>query len=419
MTERKALGRERTYFMENKRSYTDKETVTLWDILKLLAGKIKIIILVALVAAILGGAFGGFMAYRGVTYYAEIGLSVSPVDDSDNLIYTLKSERFIEKLLFEENGLPAKEDCNPEDYDKALKALEEYEEARESRNEKYDQYTQYYIQDVEQEYNMLKTKYDQIFNVLKLYKEAAVEEFAKDEGHKKMIADYEARLLAAENEKNEYYDNEYAPKKMRQTELEIQLAQANDVMNEKRRAADEALENLLVSWRKIEDVRSKVLEISSCVSYEYSTLNENAANKTSKEEPNKGHISIMISVPDDEALAEMITERYVLRLEDIVVEYLERAADASAKADSEAGIQISDVECVIKNPIVDVSKTPSSIVPDVIKNAVIFALVGVVLACVALVVKMLVKMSEQYDTEIKTPKEKDNDGKEDENKAKE
>ncbi|MBE6693966.1 MAG: hypothetical protein E7589_04310 [Ruminococcaceae bacterium] len=364
--------------MEQNKTGTGKATVYLGDLLKLFVKKFKMILIVGIVVAIIGGAIGGVSAAMGSEYVAELSISISPIDDSDRLLFNLRTGRFAETLLLEENGLPPKDKCNAADYAAAVKALDEYEAAREARREKYYEMSSYYTAVVDSKYNSLKTEYDAIFNVLKLYKEAAVEGFATDENHLRMIAVYEEKLLAAEKAKNDYYNEYYSTAQAQKVLLQTELAEANDLVDQKKMAADEAVERVLAEWRKDPGVENQILTIMESTTYEYFDSNIPKADETKETTAfNKGYVKISISVPEDEEFANKLVDCFQLHLCDYVEEQLEYVTGKV------------EVECVLVDPVVTVVRTPDSLVPSITKYAAILGAVAVVATYLVYLFKFL------------------------------
>ena len=144
--------------------------ISLIDLIKLFQKKFKALVLIALIAAIIGGAAGVFLNITGATYSADLEIYMTPADGSDRLLYDLRSGRFAEQLLLEENGLPAKELCNAADYETAERLLTELEVIRQARIDKHEEISRYYTSDIEHQYSVLTNEYNNILSVLKMYK---------------------------------------------------------------------------------------------------------------------------------------------------------------------------------------------------------------------------------------------------------
>ena len=196
--------------MENKNN-ENKAMICASDLVKLFANKFKIMVIIGLIAAIIGGGIGVLFTSLNAKYRAEINISVTPVDNSDRLLFDLRSGRFAETLLLEENGLPAKDKCDPKDYANALAAIEAFEEARELRWKKYVEKTTHHVTDVENTYKRLLAEYEEAFNLLKMYKDADGEAFVNNAEHLAMIDRCEENLLKIQAKKQAYYDEYYVP----------------------------------------------------------------------------------------------------------------------------------------------------------------------------------------------------------------
>lgn len=359
------------------------------DLLTLFVKKIKLLIVIGLIFAILGGAWGGLMDSLSMRYNAVIDISISPADETDVLLYDLRSGSFAEKLLLEKNGLPKKELCDPEDYNAALKALAEYETAREKRLEKYYELSYYYTAPIENKYQTLKNDYNEILERLKLYKAVSFEGLDKDERehHLQMIQIYEEKLEKAEQAKNTYYEEQYGPAMEKRIQLQTELSQCKDEMELKKREADESVEKVLAVWRKDEEIQRRVMRIMDSVKYEYFASEAQEEEDEAEAAFHKGFIKISISVLNDAKFAGEIVDYFRLHVTDYVERHLEYFAGKV------------EVDCTIINPIVSVDSSPASLIPGIVKTAVAFGAVAVVLTYLFCVVRVLLKATERKDEE--------------------
>ena len=366
-------------FMEQNKVNTNKEPLYWGDLLKLFAKKLKPILIIGLVFAILGGALGVMLASMNATCTAEIKLAVTPMDDSDRLLFNLRSGRFAETLLLEENGLPAKDKCDAEDYDAALKAIEAYEDARERRWNKYVETTIFHMNDIETTYKRLENEYTVALELLKMYKEADGEGFANNEDHLKMIAQCEEKLLAAEAAKKAYYNDYYLPADQTRVRLQAELVALKDEVDVTRRAADEAVEKVLAAWRNRAEVQEKVAMIMDSVTYEYITSNiPKIETPKDAQTINKGYIQVSITLlAEEEAFAEELVDAYRLHICDYAEKQLEFLSGSA------------DVDCTLIDPIIHVECQADSPVGEAVKYALIAGLAAVVLVYLFFVLRML------------------------------
>ena len=147
--------------MEQNKVNESKGTIRLVDLLGLFVKKFKAIVIVSLIVAIIAGSLGAVLDVMDSECVAEVNVQVSPVDESDRLLMNLRSGRFAEQLLLEENGLPPKSECNAEDYEKALDAIKAFEDAREKRWNKHVENATFHMTEIENTYKRLEAEYDE------------------------------------------------------------------------------------------------------------------------------------------------------------------------------------------------------------------------------------------------------------------
>lgn len=384
--------------MEQNKNHTVGEPVRVIDFLKLFVKKLKLLVIIGIIFAILGGAFGGFLGKLNTRYIAEINIRVSPTDQSDALLLHLQSGLFAEKLLLEENGLPAEELCNAADYKAAVDALAKYEEARKQRQDKYYELSYYYMAPIENKYQALCDEYNSVWSKLKLYKETPLEGLERDEreNHLQMIETYEEEVKKADEAKRAYYEDYYAPARDKKVLLQTELAQTKDKLTLAKKAFREAAEKVLAPWRNDAKNKSKILRIADCVSYEYFQLASDASvaagdkNELDEDQLKKGYIKVSISVPQDEKFANELVDRFRLRLADNVESFLESYTGAV------------EVSCEFIDPIISVERVPNGLLPGVVKNGIVFGGVAVVLTYLLCAVRMLLKASEKQDEDEST-----------------
>ena len=378
--------------MEQSKNSSNNATLKIGDFLKLFAKKFKLMVCIGVIAGIIGGAVGYFLDSLNVKYTAEMNISISPSDETDVLLFELRSGMFAEKLLLEANGLPPKDKCNENDYNAAVAALEAYEKARVDRQEKYYELSYYYMAPIENEYNNLSNDYDRAYNLLKLYKDTPLEGLDRDEreNHLKMIEIYEEKLIAAEAAKREYEEAVYLPAKEKKVQLQTELSQTKDEMESRKREADAAVEKVLSVWRTDDDVKDAVIKIGECVTYDYFGVTkpqEEGETKDEVEYLNKGFIRILISVPKDEQFANDLVEKFRLHITDYVEKHLEFVTG-----------QV-EVDCMLTSPIVSVERNPSSWIISAAKTAIAFGAVAAAATYLLCAVRMLLKATDKREDE--------------------
>ena len=319
----------------------------------------------------MGGVFGVYIACTNVHYNAVISFNLSPSDSTDALLYNLQSEMFAEKLLLENNGLPPKDQCNEKDYNAALTAIGEFDAAREEKASLKKALDKYQTAIVENNYEVLVNAYNRIFDLLSVYKQAAVDSIADDAAHKAMIAEYEEKLKAAEKARDDYFAGEYSTVMNGKLELQTQYNLASIDVKEKRVAAEEAIEKVVAPWRSNnKEIREKIAIITKSATYEYAKLLVSETNKddeNSADVQNKGYIKITLSVADDEEFANWLVERYKSRVPDFVEKHMEEITGTT------------NVDCTLISPFSTAKQENDGIIANVVKFALIFAVVGVVL----------------------------------------
>ena len=376
--------------------------ISLLDLVKVFKKKFKAIVVIALVLAIVGGGVGGLLAILNRTYSVEMEIFVTPADGSDRLMYNLRSARFAEQLLLEENGLPAKELCNAADYEAAEKVLNELAEIRQKRIDKSEEISRYYTSDIEHRYTVLTNEYNRILNVLQMYKNAQTDALV-NEAHAATMAEYEEKLREAEQAREDYYNEYYSKVEDKRIQLNTELAELNDQLKDKRDEVDDAVEKVLATWRTNPEVASFVNTIVNCVKYEYHALNYFEEEETKEEDEeasrtlHRGYIKIKIEVPasdipetaaDGKTYVEEIVTRFNNRVDEYVEDYLER------------NVGSYEAKCTVISPIVQI-KDNSSLIVDGIKFAVIGGVAGGVLAYLYFVVQMLMQEGEKTEEQKK------------------
>ena len=368
----------------------NKNTLYGSDLIKLLFKKFKLIVIVGLIAAIVGGCIGALLTSFRAEYTAEINISVTPVDDSDKLLFDLRSGRFAETLLLDENGLP--KNGSGEDYNNALKAIKAYEEAREKRWEKYLEKTNYHISDIESAYKRLEAEYTEAFNLLKMYKDADGEAFVNNEDHLKMIALCEAKLLEVQAKKQAYYEEYYLPATEKLVKLQSEYAVLCDEVNTTRRAAEAATEKVLEVFRTTPGVADKVKKIMESSKYEYFESNSSSVDSTGAEivGMEKGYIKVTFTVPAEDAeFAKSVVNAYKTRICDYAKKHIEKTSDQA------------NVECVLVNPIVTLEETADTeaYITSAIKYALVVGVLAAILFYVILVLKMMIGAEKKHPAE--------------------
>ena len=191
---------------ENMNNQPEKE-ITLIDLFRLFVSKWKILVIVALLAAIVGGAIGGLLSRGNAVYKSTISFNLSPSDSTDSLLYNLQSESFAEKLLLEENGLPPKETCNAEDYAAAVEALAAFDAVRKEKAELRLALDCIQMSAIQNEYDKLESAYVAAYDIWSTYMSVQDADLKDDD----KIALYYTQMKEAETAWNQYKTETYYP----------------------------------------------------------------------------------------------------------------------------------------------------------------------------------------------------------------
>lgn len=386
--------------MENNVVKENRSNLYGIDLIKLFFKKLKIMCVIALVGAIIGGVLGAGLAVMNTKYTAELNISVTPVDDTNALLHSLRSGRFAERLLLDDKGLPPKEKCDSADYQKALDAVNAVEALREKKNDKYVESILFRTGEIENTYKTLKEQYDEAFALLKMYKDADKEAYVDTEEHLKMIAECEEKLLAIQAKKDAYYNEHYLPATQKAKKLQEELSAINVELNLAIKAAESATEKLLESWREDSDVASSINLIKQSTTYEYFEAIDQATTDKTKEPTfvEKGYIKVSIELPSgNEEFAKELVSSYKSYMCDYVELQIEKISDNSK------------IDCVLIDPVISVEKS-SSFITDAVKYAVVGAMILFVLTYIFFLSKMIfgaeLKKKDSEQT-IEEPKEQE------------
>lgn len=363
--------------MEN----SEKKEITIADIWHVFVKNIKLLIIITLIAAIVGGALGGLFTWAGYTYGATLEFKISSIDSTDSLLYNLNSESFAEKLLLEENGLPPRADCNAADYDAALAAIETYNQARETKKEIKRELDRYQTSSISFEMDVLDSEYNKIFEQLKVYKTTYSDVIASEETHINTMRELEEQFNAVAEKRQAYREETYLPAMQKKTELQEKYSRAVLDLTDARREARELTEKVLDAWREDDEVQKMVLDISKSVKYSYRQLEEEDKNKSNttttdtEEQKNSRYVVATVAVEGDEELADFIVSRLKSRAKPYIVEHIEEITSSV------------QVDCTLISSLSTDNLENSSIVVQAVKYAVIIGIVAFILAYAVVALK--------------------------------
>lgn len=361
-------------------TYNQQNETTFSDIIKMFRGKMKILICVVLIAAVIGAAAGVAVSFYFVSYEGDVEFYISPTDSSNRLVTFLNSDSFAERLLLDEYGLPLDADKSSQDYLDAKAAIIAADEAREKKQELVKEYEKfsYEFAVIENEYNKLETEYSKVFNELSVYKNAESGSNGLDTlgpSHQAKVEALEKGLESARVARDNYANEYYYPATKKRVEMEESINIARLNAKETRELAQEEAEKVLAPWRMQDTVRKKVEKIRKSITYEYARFIDDE-HLEEMDNQNKAFLIINISVDNDEELANEIIVSIMNRLPD----YVEKKVEVLTGT--------NEVQCSLVSTFASVE---SSISDTLIKNIIIFAFVAAVLSVVVVIAVVVLK----------------------------
>lgn len=350
-----------------KPSTHDQHTeLDLLDLLKILLAKIKLIVCVALVAAILGGAFGfAFTLIGNHDFGTKIEFYITPNAPDAQILHLLSSERFAEKLMLDENGLP--EGSSGPEYDAALAAKLESKAAdialaeakRESKSAPRE------LAAIQKTYEEKQKAYDDVYNLLSVYQSAS-DEIAKQPDHIEKMKKYEAAVEEAKAEK-EVAEKAYYAASQKALEATNNLEAAKENASNARKLADDLAEEILKVWREQAQNKKKISKINESLKYDYIA----SSSKDSEDDANRQFLVVSISVEKDEQLAKMLLDSLCEKLP----AYVEENTDTQ---DS-----IEETECILISTAAEIEDLgKNSLVKEVIKYSLIAMIAALAVTCI-------------------------------------
>ena len=361
----------------------NSSVITFADIVSMFKGKGKAFLCCILIAAILCSAAGFVFSLLTAQYGGSVTLNVTVTDASRSLITLLSSDRFAERLLLDENGLPPKEYCNAEDYKAAVEAAEAYNKAREVNKELYreQQMFEYDFAIIEERYTTLTEEYDRLEKIIEVYKSVWSESVANDPGHAEATQRYQDLLDAISEERNRYRDEIRAPEVAKKLELNKKMAVARQTLKDAREAYDDASAKVISQWRQDPDVKKLVTSMSNAITCEYMQFFDDieipaGENIDPASLENTRFIVLNIKTSEGQELAEDILQRIFNVAPDYVEENLERLSGAT------------EPQCSVISTLANATEQGES---SAVKTTAIFALVGIVAAAAIFVIVIIIK----------------------------
>lgn len=373
--------------MEQK---TNGSEFAISDIIKMFRGKSKILISITLVFAIIGGLYPIFKTVALGEYGNTVTFHVSAPENSEDLIPLLRSESFAERLLLDENGLPPKEKCNPEDYEAALNSVIECDAIRQNlrnisaetnnfvRNIKLPDGTLSTWENVENEHNRLQEKCDEIVAVLTIYKSAYSDTVASDPNHIIRTQEYEKELENAQNQKKDFDENVYLKALKQKRILDQKYSDEYNRLKQKIKISEALCEKVISPWRNNKQIKQDISIINNSIKIEYANEPDTSDNDDKEKDTkiNSSFIKVKISVDRDKEFADRITKSVHSLLPDFVEKSMEKLTTSI------------DVECTLISPFSEAKLlNTKDLMNRSIKNAILFAFWTFTVCCAYIVGK--------------------------------
>lgn len=347
------------------------DEIDLLDIIKILFSKAKLLVCIALLAAIVGGVLGGAFTLLGKREYGtQVEFYITPNSNDSNVLHLLASERFSEKLLLDENGLP--ENRSGEDYDAALEAKIASDEAAAAlvKARELSKQAPRDLAIAQKTYEEKQKAYDDVYNLLNVYKSATSDKIVEDPEHVQKMKQYEADLEKARIEKKQAEEAYYAAS---QTSLQAahELEAAREKAASAKATADKLAEDILEEWREEAQNKKKISLINESISYKY--IDVETPDKATGETTNRQFLIVSISVEKDEALAKRLLSNMRDKLPLYVEENIENDSD-------------TETTCTLISTAAEVENlSKNSLVKEVAKFALITSFMSLAVACIVVV----------------------------------
>ena len=304
--------------------YDEKENaqeITLLDMVNSLIKKWKIIVWVTLAALILGAVAGlGMALIANRNYGTRVEFFVSSDKANNQLLSVLKSDKYAEALLMDENGLPG-EFKNTEEY-AAAKALLEQEESLEKLLEEQEEALEPYeieISILSRESTEAQTAYNEALSLLEMYKKADGQALEKADAealknHFATLKRYENEVEEARTTK-EQKRNKYNEKVSEKQELEKAIKELTKEIANLQKEKDKALGVLHDMYIGVEGNAKKVEDVKKRI-----TCGFVDSKATEEQLASSAVVYVDIAVPSDEAAANELLKQVSDKTVDFVID---------------------------------------------------------------------------------------------------
>lgn len=362
-----------------------EDGISLLDIFRLLLSKIKILLLVVLLGAILGAALGVWKTHNVDYYGTSVEFYVNPEKKSvssdntqqggsqygvygaygrhvmDNMVRLLGSEIFAEQLMLGGNVLPAKQEGNTS-LNAKIDVAEPLLEIVEQKQAKAKEYSASYEEKLST-YNSADNRLNDVWKTLYLAEKVKQPSFSE--------AEYMTYVGKAgyTNLETAYSDKQTAQKKLESAWENFAVAQA--AANEAQENASTAVEEALTEWRNMDSYKGLLNRIVGSTKYAYVQGNTDAEDANNLA---RSFIYVKISVLNDKEFSEDLLER-IKKIVPIYIEANMAVPDGYQGTNCQPTTTINQI--VLTNPGYTRSQT--------IKYALLLAAVTGVVACVVVI----------------------------------
>ena len=339
------------------------------DLLKMLLSKVKLIIMLTLVAAVAGGSFGFAFTLIGThNFGTTVEFYITPNAPDSRILHLLSSERFAEKLLLDKNGLP--EGASGADYEAALAAKLRSDEANKALDaaKEASRSAPRELASAQKNYEEKQKAYQDLYDLLSIYQSAS-DEIAKQPEHIEKMKQYEKEVEAAQAEKKAA-EKTYYDANQNNLEANHNLEAAKEAATDARKEADDLSENVLKVWREQSQNKKKIALINDSLSYEY----VQDKNVKSSDGANTQFLIVSISVKKDEQLAKQLLANICEKLP----VYVEENTDTAET--------VEETDCILISTAAEIEDLgKSSLVKQVVKYTLISAITTLAATCIIII----------------------------------
>ena len=318
---------------ENMQVEQTESGISLMDIVKMLLGKIKLLIFVLLAGAIAGCSLGIATTYNTHYYGAALEFYVNPRRSSsatenqsqygvygaygknvmDNMVKLLSSESFAEKLMLDESGLPRdwlEADMRAdmialiEEANAAVDAVTAIEEELEEMDKQLPIIQEDY-NFVNQTYSEVNAAYKSAQALLQSAQSGAVGSSTIEE-YKKAVEEAEAELEEVKAERDEKYEALYQIK-INRIQKDLDREDADEKALELLEEVEKAKEDILNEWRQTYAYKQELMLVKNSLKFAY--LEDEEISATDTNDFARSFFYVQISSLNDEDFAKFLRQR--------------------------------------------------------------------------------------------------------------